>query len=475
MTAIIDAHHHIWRPADLPWLDGPMQPRIFGPYEPIRRDYPIDEYLADLAGTGVTIRLRARQLAKDRFEDEVAYVQQAADETGYPQAIVGYADFLRDDVRPQLDRLSKYPGMRGLRMQVQWHENPQYQLRGRAPTSRATRHCRRTSRSLADYGWSFDLQVFAGQMPGAAELADALPKVTFVLQHAGMLEDLSPQAGHEWRNGMRELASRPNVVSQAVGARAPSSTETIPAHIAAVVHETIDIFGPERCLFGSNFPIEKLWTGYSDLSPRTGARSNRSVKRRRVPHSMTRRQEFIGSIDLGHISTRAGRNSMALEIKILDYGDIELESSFLVLGRDCGRTRRVPVLGFLVLGGTWPVVIDTGYRSNQIMETLGMRGLQSPREHDREPTQETRPAARRRALRAAYPSAHRPRRQGRSVPHEHGGRDQSPRAGIFGVRPDASAISCGRHQASDRPAAHQGRAALSRSGNHRAGRIDARV
>jgi len=42
---------------------------------------------------------------------------------------------------------------------------------------------------------------------------------------------------------------------------------------------------------------------------------------------------------------------MALEIKILDYGDIELESSFLVLGRDCGRTRRVPTLGFLILGG----------------------------------------------------------------------------------------------------------------------------
>ncbi len=67
---------------------------------------------------------------------------------------------------------------------------------------------------------------------------------------------------------------------------------------------------------------------------------------------------------------------MALEIKILDYGDIELESSFLVLGRDCGRTRRVPTLGFLILGGTYPVLVDTGYRSNQIMETLGMRGLQ---------------------------------------------------------------------------------------------------
>src|SRR5437667_2851624 len=71
-----------------------------------------------------------------------------------------------------------------------------------------------------------------------------------------------------------------------------------------------------------------------------------------------------------------GERDMPLEIKILDYGDIELESSFLVLGRDCGRTRRVLTLGFLIVGGPYPVVVDTGYRSNQIMETLGMRGLQ---------------------------------------------------------------------------------------------------
>jgi glyoxylase-like metal-dependent hydrolase (beta-lactamase superfamily II) len=67
---------------------------------------------------------------------------------------------------------------------------------------------------------------------------------------------------------------------------------------------------------------------------------------------------------------------MGLEIKILDYGDIELESSFLVLGRDCGRTRRVPTYGFLILGGSDPVLVDTGFRDNAIMESLGMRGLQ---------------------------------------------------------------------------------------------------
>ena len=48
MPSVIDSHFHIWRRDDLPWLNGPMVPRIFGPYEPIRRDYPIAEYLGEL-------------------------------------------------------------------------------------------------------------------------------------------------------------------------------------------------------------------------------------------------------------------------------------------------------------------------------------------------------------------------------------------------------------------------------------------
>jgi glyoxylase-like metal-dependent hydrolase (beta-lactamase superfamily II) len=67
---------------------------------------------------------------------------------------------------------------------------------------------------------------------------------------------------------------------------------------------------------------------------------------------------------------------MALEIKVLDYGDIELESSFLVLGRNCGIRARVYTYGFLILGGQYPILVDTGFRDNAIMEILGMRGLQ---------------------------------------------------------------------------------------------------
>ncbi len=265
MTPIIDAHHHIWRRRDLPWLDGPMQPRIFGPYEPIRRDYPISEYLADVAGSEVARSVYVQaNWAKERFEDEVAYVQRAADETGYPHGIVGYADFLAADVRPQLDRLTKYRGLRGLRMQLHWHENPQYRFAAEPDLARNPTLRRNVAR-LADYGWTFDLQVFAGQMAGAAELAASAPKVTFVLQHAGMLEDLSTDGWARWRAGMRRLAACPNVVTKLSGLGTFIHSND-PGHIAAIVRETIEIFGPTRCLFGSNFPVEKLWTGYSDLA-----------------------------------------------------------------------------------------------------------------------------------------------------------------------------------------------------------------
>ena len=143
-----------------------MQPRIFGPYEPIRRDYPIQEYLDDLAGSGVTRSVYVQtNWANDRFEDETAWVQQTAKDHGWPHAIVSYADFNVDDVRPQLDRLARYPLVRGVRMQLHWHENPLYRFAAR-PDLCADPTIRRNVARLAEYGFSFDLQVFAPQMAG---------------------------------------------------------------------------------------------------------------------------------------------------------------------------------------------------------------------------------------------------------------------------------------------------------------------
>ena len=263
-SSIVDAHHHIWRRADLPWLLGPMQPRIFGPYEAIRRDYLVDEYLGDLAGSGVgrSVYVQANW-APERFEDEVAWVQAVADASGWPHGIVGYADLLASDVRPQLDRLAKYPRLRGVRMQLHWHENETYRFAPR-PDLALDPVLQRNVARLADYDLVFDLQVFAGQMAGAAELAAACPDVTFVLQHAGMLEDLSPDGRAEWRAGMERLAARPNVCSK-LSAFGTFVHRNDAVHIAGILRDTVAIFGADRCLFGSNFPIEKLWTSYGAL------------------------------------------------------------------------------------------------------------------------------------------------------------------------------------------------------------------
>jgi len=264
MSGYVDAHHHIWRQADLPWLVGPMQPRIFGPYELIRRDYTIEEYLDDVAGSGVSQSVYVQtNWAKDGFEDEAAWVQRTADQHGFPHAIVAYADLAVDDARPQFDRLAKYPLVRGVRMQLHWHENPLYRFAAH-PDLCSDANIRANVARLADYGWSFDLQVFADQMTGAAALAENCPSVTFILQHAGMLEDLSPTGRDEWRSGMVRLAACSNVVSKLSGL-GTFIHRNDPAHVADVVRETIAIFGAERCLFGSNFPIEKLWTDYRAL------------------------------------------------------------------------------------------------------------------------------------------------------------------------------------------------------------------
>lgn len=264
MSGIVDAHHHIWRQADLPWLTGPMQPRIFGPYEPIRRDYSIEEYLGDLAGSGVARSVYVQtNWANDRFEDEAAWVQRTANQHGWPHAIVAYADLGVDDVRPQLDRLSRYPLLRGVRMQLHWHDNALYRFAARPDLCEET-VVRRNVARLSDYGLSFDLQVFAPQMAGAVRLAEACPKVTFILQHAGMLEDLSPQGRTDWRAGMQRLAACPNIVSKLSGLGTFIHRKDTD-HIASVLADTVAIFGAERCLFGSNFPIEKLWTSYREL------------------------------------------------------------------------------------------------------------------------------------------------------------------------------------------------------------------
>jgi predicted TIM-barrel fold metal-dependent hydrolase len=265
MNGIVDAHHHIWRQADLPWLAGPMQPRIFGPYEPIRRDYPIEEFRAECEPAGVVRSVYVQtNWPPARAPDEIAWVQSVAAATGWPHAIVGHVDLLADDCAPAIDAaLKASPLLRGMRMQLHWHENPLYRFAPRADLCDDPK-VRANLARLADRGLLFELQVFPPQMRSAARLAAALPRLQFVLLHAGMLEDTSDVGSALWRQGMAALADCANVAVKLSGL-GTFLRRVDRGYMGFVVSETIERFGAERCLFGSNFPIEKLWTDYASL------------------------------------------------------------------------------------------------------------------------------------------------------------------------------------------------------------------
>ena len=97
----------------MPWLSGPMQPRIFGDYAAIRRDYGIEEYIADATPHGVvkSVYIQVNVAAGDEVE-EVAWVQQTGSEHGFPHAIVGYVDLRAPDALATLDRERAHPRLR---------------------------------------------------------------------------------------------------------------------------------------------------------------------------------------------------------------------------------------------------------------------------------------------------------------------------------------------------------------------------
>ena len=129
---------------------------------------------------------------------------------------------------------------------------------------------RRNLARLQDFGWVFELQIFAAQMADGARLARDLPGITFVLQHAGMPEDWTHQGRQAWHEGMRRLAEASNVKTK-LSAFGTFNHRVEREFIAEVVSETIGLFGADRCIWGSNFPIEKLWASYAEVLDATTA------------------------------------------------------------------------------------------------------------------------------------------------------------------------------------------------------------
>lgn len=263
-TPIIDAHHHIWWLDRTPWLAGPPVPRIFGEYSALRRDYTIEEFASDARPNGVEKSVYVQiNVAPGDEVGEVERATSAGAEAGLVQGVVSFADLSAPDVGDVLDRQQAFGTLRGVRQQLHWHPNPAYRF-AKTADEMLRPDWQRGLREVTARELLFELQVFVGQYENALRLVEAFPDTTFVLLHAGMLVDRSPEGWAAWRRGLGLLAAHPNVYVKLSGlgtfVRSCTTSEWQP-----VIEQTVDAFGPDRCMFGSNFPIEKLWTTYSDL------------------------------------------------------------------------------------------------------------------------------------------------------------------------------------------------------------------
>lgn len=260
MQKVIDAHHHIWRMADLPWLlEG--KPRIFGDYTALKRDYSIEEFKADVAPCNVVKSVYVQaNWPHDRAVEEARWVHETGEKHGMPNGIVAFADLEDPEIERLLDRYAKIPSMRGIRQHLHWHKNP---LLSYVPVPNLfdREQARKGLRHIADRGYAFDLQVFPSQMQGAAAMVAAFPDLNFILNHAGMLDARDDANVALWRNGMAALAKNPNVYVKFTGLGTFDHTSSVDL-IRPLVQTSLEFFGADRCLYGSNFPIEKLWTNY---------------------------------------------------------------------------------------------------------------------------------------------------------------------------------------------------------------------
>ena len=262
---VVDAHLHVWRLADLPWLHGPMVPRIFGAYEAIRRDYPITEYLGDAraAGIGAAVYVQPNWPI-ERSVEEVRWVQDVHERCGWPHAVIGSAAMFDAGARTVFERQRDIsPLMRGTRLQLHWHTDERFRFASAADRMN-DRVFRENLTVLEDFGWLFELQVFPGQMAEAVALVERFPSTTFVLVHAGMLESTDPAHVEPWRAGLTLLAEHPNVVVKLSGQGTFVHRVDEPL-IGLVTATTLELFGSSRCMFGSNFPIESIWTDFPTL------------------------------------------------------------------------------------------------------------------------------------------------------------------------------------------------------------------
>lgn len=268
-TRILDAHHHFWdlTCAHYPWLSDAVDPHYFlGDYAALRVDRRLPEdFLQATAGLNVvgTVHCEAERDRGDQV-GETRWLAELNRTTGLPSAIVAHVWF--DD--PDCERLlaehcAASPLVRGIRSKPVTSLTPETMLRG-GPRSMQDPAWLRGFALLRRFGLSWDLRVPYWHLPDAAEVAAAHPDTQIVLNHTGFPWDRSAQGIVRWRAAMRAIAAQPNVwlkVSELGLKHAPWTVESN----RGVVEDAISIFGIERCMFASNWPVCELTVSYRAL------------------------------------------------------------------------------------------------------------------------------------------------------------------------------------------------------------------
>ena len=273
--SVIDTHHHLW---DLsanyyPWLSDRITTRVCGEYSAIRKNYLLEDFFEDAANVNLvkSIHVQAEHDHADPVR-ETRWLQEIADSPdsrGFPHGIIAYADLSRSDVEAILEAHSSYPNVRGIRQML--HES---MVDPNNPISSLFENStwRKNFSLLKKYGFSFDLQVYPQQMDQAGGLVREHPDLQFILCHTGQPAERDEESLKIWRTGVHALAEFQNVSVKISGLGMFDSNWSVDTIRPFVLH-AIEVFGVERCMFGSNFPVDgmmssytRLWSAYSEIT-----------------------------------------------------------------------------------------------------------------------------------------------------------------------------------------------------------------
>ncbi len=264
---IVDAHQHFWNLDKnyYPWLCDPEPiPFRYGDYSALRRNYLPGDYRSDSARFRIvkTVHMEAEWDRADPVA-ETRWIETIAREHGLPSACIGHAEPNRADIEAVLAGHAKSALVRGIRHKPSAASNPRDAKRG-APGSMDDPVWRKGYALLERFGFSYDLQTPWWHLDAAAALAADFPRTPIIVNHTGLPVDRSEEGLTAWRRALETIAARPNVAIKISGLGRAGLPWTVAAN-APVIRDTIAIFGVERCMFASNFPVDSLAGTFDEI------------------------------------------------------------------------------------------------------------------------------------------------------------------------------------------------------------------